>query len=137
VDTEITDSARTERAGFVLYDGDCRFCTGLALRFRSRLESAGFALAPLQSPQGRAALGLAPQHLADSMRVVTREGKCLEGADGVVYLASAIWWARPVRIAAKWPFAMRMMRAGYRWFAARRHCFGGACERKGIARRMS
>jgi alginate O-acetyltransferase complex protein AlgI len=124
----MTDNSGTRKAGLVLYDADCRFCTGLALRFARQLKGAGYELAPLQGPQSRAALGLALEHSPDSMRVVTPDGKCLEGADGVAHLAGAIGWARPLWVAAKWPFAMRMMRAGYRWFAARRHCFGGACE---------
>jgi predicted DCC family thiol-disulfide oxidoreductase YuxK len=128
VSTEITDNTSRKRRGLVLYDGDCSVCTSLAARFRGRLEAGGFDLAPLQGPQARAALGLDLSHAPDAMRVVTGEGRVLEGADGILHAAGAIWWARPLRLAAKLPFGARLMSRGYRWFAARRHCFGGHCE---------
>jgi alginate O-acetyltransferase complex protein AlgI len=130
VRTEITDNNGGYPRGLVLYDGDCRVCTALAARFERQLQSGGFELAALQGPRARAALGAERLHAPDSMRVVTREGRVLEGADGVVHLAGAICWARPLQLAAKLPFAIGLLRRGYGWFAARRHCLGGACERQ-------
>ena len=40
----------TPPAGWVVYDGECGVCAGLARRFRRVLERRGFALVPLQSP---------------------------------------------------------------------------------------
>jgi predicted DCC family thiol-disulfide oxidoreductase YuxK len=69
------------------------------------------------------------------MRLLTREGQMLSGADALVYLATAIpasgrpWWAWLLAIASKMPFAMPILRAAYRWIAARRHCAAGRCTR--------
>lgn len=102
-------------SGKVLYDGDCGMCTALATRFGPLLARRGYAFAPLEEE-------------SDEMRVLPDGGAPLGGADAVVFLASLYWWALPFVWAAKIPGAMPLLRAGYRWVAARRSCRHGACR---------
>jgi predicted DCC family thiol-disulfide oxidoreductase YuxK len=118
VNTEITDiNAKT---GLVFFDGECALCRGWARRFERVLERAGFALATLQSRQAGAEV--------TGMVVLTPDGQCFGGADGVVQIARRLWWAWPLFALAQIPGAMALLHAAYRRLAANRHCLGGACK---------
>lgn len=113
--------------GTVFYDGDCSFCRRLAARGQSVLRRRGFALLPLQRTRARARLGVNARHLHTEMRVATRGGLILGGADALLYLAGFVWWATPVRWFAALPGATGFLHRAYRFFAARRQCGAGAC----------
>lgn len=102
-------------SGKVRYDGDCRMCTALAARFGPLLARRGYAFVPLDKE-------------SDEMIVEPDGGRPAGGADAVVFLASLYWWALPFVWAAKLPVAMPVLRAAYRWVAARRSCRHGACR---------
>ena len=122
----------TPPAGWVVYDGDCGVCAGLARRFRRMLERRGFALVPLQSPwmssRLRFSYGIPLERLMDEMRVLTADGRALGGADAVLFLARRIWWAWPLAAVGASPTIRALLRRVYCWFAARRHGFSRACE---------
>ena len=119
----ILRQARLLTGPWVLYDGTCRICRGGAARFGPMLRRRGFRLATLQSPVGRqfATDG------RDEMKVVTRDGRLLGGAEGVAHICKCIWWARPVAIAWRFRFCRTLMRRLYRWIADRRHCTPAGC----------
>ena len=126
--TETTENKDTlPLSGWIFYDGDCAVCTGLAGRFGEPLRRAGFALVAFQNSWAAAKLGLQPGEIPNAARVVTTDGETFEGADAMLLLAGRVWWAKPLAWLGRWPLAMRGMRRGYRWFAARRHCIGGVC----------
>ena len=102
--------------GVLLYDGDCRFCVGLARRFEGWLAELGFRTAPLQ------------ERPATELKVVTADGRIRGGADGLVYLLGRAGWLSPLALLFRLPGAMPLARAGYRWVAAHRGCVGGRCE---------
>jgi predicted DCC family thiol-disulfide oxidoreductase YuxK len=126
----MTDTADREPRGYVLYDGECRLCIGMAQRYERTLARRGFQMVPLQTPWVAERLGLADGEIPNEMRVLLSDNAMLGGADAVVYLAGRIWWAWPLWLFGQIPGARWLLRAGYRWIAARRHCFGGACELK-------
>ncbi len=115
------------RRGWVLYDGDCGFCTRLAWKFAAPLERRGYRLVPLQAPWVEARLGLPREELLEELRLLTAEGHHVSGADAFVYLARQIWWALPLYLVAFVPGVKPLLRRGYRWIAARRHRIGGSC----------
>ena len=126
--SEMTDrKARRARSGWVFFDAHCGFCTALAWRFRGVLEPRGYALAALQDPRVRELLALPAGQLLLEMRVLTADGKQFGGADAMVYLARQVWWAWPLYALAQVPGMRGILRAGYRWVAARRHCAASAC----------
>ena len=132
--TEITDSYDTQPdRGWVLYDASCSFCTGLMARNQALLEANGFRTEPLQSPWVRDRLKLPEEVLMEEMRVLTRQGEVMGGADALVHLANQMdarhrpWWAWVLVATSRIPFTLPVMRTAYRWVAARRQCRHGAC----------
>jgi hypothetical protein len=89
------------------------------------LKRSGFRIAPLQTPWVARRLG---NSVIDEMKVLTREGETVGGADALIYLAGLNWWSWPVWAAGKIPVLRRLFRRGYRWFAARRSCVSGTCD---------
>src|SRR5262245_40672846 len=113
--------------GWVFYDGDCVLCRHWAARFEKILTRRGFDLAPLQAPWAKECLDLDLSQPLVEMRLLTREGRQLGGADALIFLARRIWWAWPLYALAQLPGSRPLLRAVYRWMAARRHCAGARC----------
>jgi predicted DCC family thiol-disulfide oxidoreductase YuxK len=129
LNSEMTDGkGRHASRGWVCFDRDCNVCISLARRFQRTLETRGYGLAALQDPRVQVLLDLPPEELLREMRVITTEGKVYGGARAIVYLAGQIWWAWPLYAAAQLPFALRLLDAGYRWFANHRTCSSGRCS---------
>lgn len=105
------------RRGWILYDGECRFCRNLAQRFGNIFERRGFRFTPFES-------GPRPSE----MRVRTTDHRDFGGADAVVFLSSCVWWAMPLFLLAKLPGARPFLHRLYREIAARRSCDHGACQ---------
>jgi len=132
--SELSDNVDRRRVrGWVLYDAACPFCLNLVARARGVLKASGFQLEPLQSPWVRERLNLPEDQLLAEMRVLTRKGQVLGGANALVFLANELeansrpWWAWLLVGAGKMPLGMRALRYGYRWIAARRSCRQGLC----------
>jgi predicted DCC family thiol-disulfide oxidoreductase YuxK len=110
--------------GWVLYDANCRMCVRWARRFGPVLKRSRFRIAPLQTPW---VLRWLAGDVTDEMKVLTREGAIVGGADALIYLARLNWWSWPIWAAGQVPVLQRLFRRGYRWVAARRNCVSGAC----------
>jgi predicted DCC family thiol-disulfide oxidoreductase YuxK len=134
--TEITDtqfeagegSVTAPRRGWILYDGECGLCLGSVRRIRGVFEPRGFAFLPLQTSWIRAAFALPEQELLGEMRLLMRNGEKFGGADAIPELAKYVWWAWPVVAFAYMPGARQLLRAAYRYIAARRYCIAGTCS---------
>jgi len=124
VNTEITEQCKE----WAFYDAECKFCRDLAERFRERLLRRGVGLAPLQTDWVRELLGLAPGELPDEMKLLTKNGKIIGGADAVVYLARYFWWGWGLRLVAHLPGARFVLRRAYAALARRRYCVKGGCR---------
>ena len=114
--------------GVVLYDGACAFCRNWVLLWKTTLARRGFELAPLQSPQWIAKLGLHPDMLLYDLRLVTRDGRLISGADVYLYVTRRIWWAWIFSVVFSLPGFNGLLHRGYRWFANNRYCISGACR---------
>jgi predicted DCC family thiol-disulfide oxidoreductase YuxK len=126
VHTEITEHVKLK--GWVLYDGDCRFCVSLARRFRPWLEGRHFELMPLQTPWVRDRLGMLDSGLLDEMRLLLPDGKVFGGVDALIEISRHYWWAWPLRQLAHLPGINNLFRLGYRWIARHRGCTGGPVQ---------
>lgn len=113
--------------GWLLYDGECGFCTRSARRVEGLIRRRGFAILPLQTPWVRKKLGLNPAEPLREMIVLTRDGQRTGGADAALFLAGRFWWSLPLTWIAQIPSVKPLLRRGYAAIAARRSCAGGAC----------
>ena len=128
MNTEITDEVDEAPRGRVFYDADCAFCRRWADVFRRRLEGGGFALAPLQSADARALLNVSEDQLLMEMRVITRQGEMLGGADALLHLAGNLGGGRRIGALARVPGIRPSLRWLYRFVARYRSCPAGACR---------
>jgi predicted DCC family thiol-disulfide oxidoreductase YuxK len=114
--------------GWVLYDGECSLCTKAARRCQSLLRRSGFQVAALQTASVGGDFGTDEHGRPTEMIVALPDGRTLGGADGIVQIARRVWWAWPVFALAQIPGMMVLLRAVYRYVAAKRTCNGNACE---------
>jgi predicted DCC family thiol-disulfide oxidoreductase YuxK len=125
--SEMTDSKGRHARGWLFFDAECEFCSGIATWLMGPMKRRGLAVAPLQDPRVGSLLGLSPEELLRAIRFVLTDGSHYAGADAVLAVAGELWWARPLVWAAKLPGMMVVMRAGYRWVAQRRRCLAQHC----------
>jgi predicted DCC family thiol-disulfide oxidoreductase YuxK len=125
VNTEITENKLN---GWVLYDGDCRLCTGMARRFHGLLAGRRLELLPLQTPWVKARLGLPDPQLLTEMRLLRPDGRYFGGADAVLEIGRYFWWAWPLRQIGRLPLVKKFLHAGYRWIARNRSCADNNCK---------
>ena len=110
--------------GWVCYDAECSLCSAGARRFASLLAARGIKTVPLQTGWVRARLGQRP----DEMAYIASDGRVFGGAEAVARVCREVGWAWPVWAVSRVPGVGALMRAGYRWVAAHRHCAGGVCR---------
>jgi predicted DCC family thiol-disulfide oxidoreductase YuxK len=122
-----------ERPGahVVIYDGECRICTGQIVRL-SRFDRGGrLAYLSLHDPEvAERYPDLTHEALMADMYVVDREGKRHRGAAALRYLSArlpVLWWMAP---ALHFPGSLPVWQRIYRAFAKRRYRFGRieSCE---------
>ena len=126
VNAEITESKNGNP--WVLYDGDCRLCIKTIDRLRPLLRRHNFGIAPLQTPWVCERLGVSADAPPTEMALLTPEGLRYGGADAILKSAEYIWWARPFARLAVMLGLRPILHVVYRYIAARRHCWNGACE---------
>lgn len=115
--TEISE--RTAVCGappVVFYDDACPVCLAAVARLRPILGRRGFVFEPLPADEPKT-----------EMKLRQADGAWLGGADALVAMARAVWWAKPLAWLAAIPGVMPPLRRAYRAFARRRHCADGAC----------
>ncbi len=120
--SETTGSPGEE--GHLYYDGECDLCAGLARRAGPWLDREGINTAPLQSPGAAESLGVPEESLLEGIRLRTREGQVLGGADALLFLAGRAWWARPFVVLGSFRLGRHLLRAAYRRVAANRKLIG-------------
>ncbi|HEV2691820.1 MAG TPA: DCC1-like thiol-disulfide oxidoreductase family protein [Verrucomicrobiae bacterium] len=125
MNTEITDIK--EFKGWVLYDAECRFCTGMVGRWRRWLAARHLEVLPLQTPWVRERLALPEAKLLAEVKLLQADGAVFGGAEAVMEICRQHWLTRPVYWLGKIPVLAKILHAGYRWVARNRHCVGGAC----------
>src|SRR6185503_10626646 len=104
----------SETRGWVLYDGECGFCQRWARAFSGMLKKREFELAPLQEPWVAERLEMPLNELLADIRLLTRDGVLLSGADVHLFLMRRIWWAWPLFAIFSLPGFNALFRWGYR-----------------------
>jgi predicted DCC family thiol-disulfide oxidoreductase YuxK len=114
--------------GWVLYDGECRFCVRWLRFWEPVLRQNGFGVEALQANWVAPALGMPVAELLHDIRVYTRDGETVSGANAYLYVMRRVWWMWPLWAVFTLPGFNALMHAGYRWFARNRYCVSGACR---------
>jgi predicted DCC family thiol-disulfide oxidoreductase YuxK len=120
--SEITDGKGRHARGWLFFDGECEFCTRIALWLERPMRRRGLALARLQDARVQALLRLPRQELLTAIRYLDPSGRQHAGADALVALAREFWWARPVILLAQVPGGKPLMRSLYSFLARTRRC---------------
>lgn len=100
-----------ENKGWVLYDGRCGFCSWMSRSLRPLIHRAGFSLTTIQSDWAQEILPMPKEHQSDDIRLVTREGLLLSGADAYIHGLKQLWWLAPIGMVLGAP--------GFRWLTWR------------------
>jgi len=123
----------------VIFDGQCRICTGQIRQLRWWDRGGRLAYLSLHDPEVyRRYPDLTHERLMEEMVVVDRQGRRHGGAEAVRYLTRrlpSLWWAVPV---LHIPFSLPLWRWLYRLIAKYRYrfgktarCDGGTCDLHG------
>jgi predicted DCC family thiol-disulfide oxidoreductase YuxK len=114
--------------GWVLYDGNCGFCSRWVPFWESTLEKRGFRIAPLQADWVAGKFNLPPDELTADFRLLLANGEQRAGAEVYRYLMRRIWWAAPVYFLSILPVFRNLFDAGYRVFADNRYWISRTCH---------
>lgn len=115
------------REGWILYDGGCGFCFRWVHFWQKVVERRGFAIRDLQSASADGSLQIPEENLLDDIRVLTRDGRLVSGADAYLYVSRKIWWAWPLYAVFRLPGFNSMLWLGYRWFNRNRYRISRHC----------
>ena len=122
--------------GVLFFDGACGMCTR-SRDFLLKLNRTGdLETEPLQRPGTAERLGIAPEHLMDSVRWLDSSGRIYAGAEAANAAVSAALGTRlPLRV-YRVPGMRAVQEAIYRWVAGHRYRFPGKtpyCESHPVA----
>ena len=127
MNTEITDTKAAKPAGWIYFDGECRFCVAHRKRWGSVFERRGFVWMPLQTAGTAERLGITDAQLQAEMWLELADGRKLSGINAWSAQMRQVWWLWPVGVVLAAPGFNTVGRAVYRWIAKHRHCIGGVC----------
>ena len=113
---------------WVLYDGDCGFCSRWVGFWRPTLERRGITIATLREPWVVERLELPISNLLADIVLLSRSGNLVSGADVYLQVTRRIWWAWPFYAVFRLPGFNRLIHIGYQWFARNRYCVSRACR---------
>jgi len=111
-----------------LYDGECGFCSRWVKFWGPTLAKQNLAIGTLQEPWVTQRLRMPLDELLADIRLLTREGELISGADVYLQVTKRIWWAWPFYALFSLPGFNGLIHLGYRWFARNRYCISHACK---------
>jgi predicted DCC family thiol-disulfide oxidoreductase YuxK len=114
--------------GWVLYDGNCGFCSRWVPLWENTLKKRGFRIAPLRADWVAEKFNLSQDELTSDFRLLLADGEKLAGAEVYRYLMRHIWWATPLYFLSLLPILRNLFDAGYRAFADNRYWISRTCH---------
>jgi predicted DCC family thiol-disulfide oxidoreductase YuxK len=127
MNTEMTDKNVRNPAGWIYFDGECRFCVEHRKRWGSVFERRGFVWTPLQTPGTAERLGITEAQLQAEMWLRLADDRRFSGINAWSAVMRRVWWLWPMGVVLALPGVNAMGRALYRWIAKHRLCIGGVC----------
>src|SRR5258707_9556845 len=123
----MTDSKGRHARGWLFFDAECKFCSGIATCLMGPMKRRGLAVAPLQDPRVGSLLGLSQEELVRAICFVQSNGSRYLGVSAVLAVARELWWAWPLMWIGRVPGMMAVMHPGYRWGAPARRVAAAPC----------
>jgi predicted DCC family thiol-disulfide oxidoreductase YuxK len=109
----------------VVYDGDCRVCTRLAVVLRKWDRGGILEIIPSQTPGVMARFPWIPAHAyAEALQMVGNDGHTWSGAAAIEQLLNVLPKGRVFSWLFKIPFVRVLADRFYRWFARNRYRLG-------------
>ena len=133
--SEMTDSKGRHARGWLFFDAECRFCSGIATWLMGPMKRRGLAVAPVQDPRVGSLLGLSQGERRRAICFVRSNDRRYMGASAVLAVARELWWAWPLMGMARFPGMMSVIDSGYRWIARHRRCRAEHCTTGQVASR--
>ena len=117
----------TAPKGWVLYDGQCGFCTGGIARFKPMLAHYGFLCEPMQSDWAARILEVDPIGQQQGIKLYTDKQQLFNGVDTFLEITKEIWWAVPIYYLAFLPGIKPIAQIIYAQIAKNRYKLAGQC----------
>jgi predicted DCC family thiol-disulfide oxidoreductase YuxK len=122
--------------GVLFFDGACGMCTR-SRDFLLRINRTGdLQTEPLQGERTAERLGIAPEHLLDSVRWLDSSGRVYAGAEAANAAVSAALGTPVPLLVYRIPGMRAVQDAVYRWVADHRYRFPGTtpyCESRPVS----
>jgi len=115
-------------SGLVIFDGSCGACSTFIGERKTFFEKYGFSVAPLQEPWVQDITGLSEEVLLQAIHLYTANGDVVKGVDFFLYLASKIWWLRPLSLLLSISFLKPIFTLIYNTIAKRRKGISRICK---------
>lgn len=112
--------------GVLFFDGACGMCTRSRDFLLKLNRTGGLQTEPLQRPGTAERLGIAPEHLMESVRWLDSSGEVYGGAEAANAAVSAALGTRLPLLVYRIPGMRSVQEAMYRWVADHRYRFPGA-----------
>src|SRR5260370_18800888 len=93
---EMADSKGRHARGWLFFDAECRFCSGIATWLMGPMKRRGLAVAPLQDPRVGSLLGVSQDELLHAICFVRSDGTRSMGGSAVLAVAREFLWAGPL-----------------------------------------
>lgn len=113
---------------WVLYDGECGFCSNWVEFWRPTLERRRITISALQEPWVVERLHLPGTDLLADILLLSASGKLVSGADVYLQVTRRIWWAWLFYALFSLPGFNWLLHIGYRWFNRNRYRVSRACR---------
>lgn len=126
--TEGMNTQADSPLGWVLYDGDCGFCSRWITYWAPTLRRVGLEIAPLQAPWVGERLDMDPLTLLKDVRLLFVDGGQLAGADVYRWVLRRLWWTWPLYFFTIVPGGRQIFDWSYRTFADNRMHISSTCE---------
>ncbi len=91
-----------ERA-WLLYDGDCGFCTRVAAWVAARDRAGRLRVVAYQEAPSPPMTPELREACAEAVHVLTPAGRTLRGGDATIYTLGALGWRGLARLLSRWP----------------------------------
>ena len=118
----------TSFKAWILYDNQCGVCSNWVKFWQPTLAKRNIGITGLQEPWVIERLSVGQPELLSDIRLLTREGTVVCGADVYLQVTRRIWWAWPFYALVSLPDFNALIHLGYRWFANNRHRISHVCK---------